>query len=294
MDWHSIQYQIGRLLWILVTPGNLVLWLLLVAMVLQFLRPQLAKRLIISVALLMLIIAITPMAQLLISPLEQRFTFPGPQRNLAAIVVLGGSQHPAQAQQSPFSGINDHSERMWAAAALARQYPQAKLVFVGGEKETPYGTLKESDVATTYFQQMGIDASRLIVDNRSKNTADNARYTKELIIKLDIDLQPGDHRQPWMLVTSAVHMPRAMGSFMQQGLAPVPYPVNVQSLPIQQWIITPDFSNNLSHFELALHEWLGLVKYYAAGKTNSLFPGPHHLTGLQRHLGQTPAIQTSL
>ena len=278
----SVSHQLGKLLWLLVSPGNLLLWLLLTALAVHWFRPRLGRLLLLGTIVLLLAVAVTPLGQWLLRPLEQRFPAPPmtqPANNLSAIVVLGGSQQPELAHQYHHSGLNDHSERLWAAAALARRYPEATVLFVGGTKSGRFGQLKESSVAVRYFEQLGIPASRIVIDDRSRDTAANARFARQHIERLRALRDDPTRPYPWVLITSAMHMPRAVGAFLQQGLSPQPYPVNFQALPVDDWLIRPNVSNNLQLLEQGLHEWLGLLKYYLADDSPVLFPGPAQLGG---------------
>ena len=72
----------------------------------------------------------------------------------------------------------------------------------------------------------GLDARRILVETRSRNTYENAVYSKELA-----QPQPG---QIWLLVTSANHMPRAVGCFRAVGFDVIPYPVDYDTGPDAQ------------------------------------------------------------
>ena len=276
----TFSYQLGRFLWLLVSPGNLILWLLLTALAVHLFHPRLGRLLLLATIVLLLAVAVTPVGQWLLRPLEQRFPASALDRHnqpLSAIVVLGGSQQPELAHQYHHSGLNDHSERLWAAAALAKQFPDATVLFVGGTKTGRFGQLKESSVAVRYFEQLGIPGSHIVVDDRSVDTATNAKFARQHIERLRALRDNPDSPYAWVLITSAMHMPRAVGAFLQQGLSPLPYPVNYQALPVDDWLITPSVSNNLQILEQGLHEWLGLLKYYLADDSPVLFPGPAQL-----------------
>ncbi len=115
---------------------------------------------------------------------------------------------------------------------------------------------------------MGVPAERITIEDKSRNTDENARFTAAMV-----------HPEPpqrWIIVTSAFHMPRAMGVFEKAGFQPIAYPVSFYTLG--RW---PDDlrlsywpGRNLRIFELALHEWIGLAAYRASGRIDHLFPGP--------------------
>ena len=107
--------------------------------------------------------------------------------------------------------------------------------------------------------QMGVPAERITIEDKSRNTDENARFTAAIV-----------HPEPpqrWIIVTSAFHMPRAMGVFEKAGFQPIAYPVSFYTLG--RWPDNLRLSywpgRNLRIFELALHEWIGLAAYWASG-----------------------------
>ena len=103
-----------------------------------------------------------------------------------------------------------------------------------------------------------------VIKSHSRNTAENARFTKRLIAP-----RPGDH---WLLITSAMHMPRAVGAFRAAGFSVEPYPVDYQFEGWRALIRLPPFG--MERTDAAVHEWLGLFGYWITGRIPQLFPGP--------------------
>jgi uncharacterized SAM-binding protein YcdF (DUF218 family) len=156
----------------------------------------------------------------------------------------------------------------WAVAfiELARRYPQTRLVFTGGSGNPTYQEAREADLAEELFSNLGLDPERVVLERESRNTYENARNTNTLI----------EHgaNETWLLVTSAFHMPRSFGVFCQQGWKMKPYPVDYRTLQGELLDVNLDFPGNLTDFNLALREWIGLLAYRLTGKTNRLVPGP--------------------
>ena len=112
---------------------------------------------------------------------------------------------------------------------------------------------------------LGVPRQRLVLERNARNTWENAEIVYNLVKP-----KPGDK---WLLVTSAFHMPRAVGVFRRFGWAIIPYPVDYHTSP--DTIRAPlSFAAGLGTFENAFHEWLGLLSYWIAGKTDAAFPGP--------------------
>ena len=151
-------------------------------------------------------------------------------------------------------------------AALAEKYPRAKLVFSGGSGSLFYQYLKEADAVKPLLRQLGIDLKRMIFEKKSRNTAENAAFSYRLA-------KP-EKGQVWILVTSAFHMPRAVGSFRKAGWEVIPYPVDYMTKEEADFPLQFNFANGLGSLGGALHEFLGLLFYWLDGKTDQMFPGP--------------------
>ena len=102
-----------------------------------------------------------------------------------------------------------------AFVGLARKYPDAKLVFSGGAASLTHPELKETLVARQLFSDLGLDTSRVIFEDRARKTSENAILTYALV-------QPKPD-QTWLLITSAIHMPRSVGVFRRAGWRILPY-----------------------------------------------------------------------
>ena len=189
---------------------------------------------------------------------------------VTGIVVLGGSVNQFIAAARGQIALTGSAERLVAAARLAREHPEALLVFTGGSADPLRQDLKEASTARQVFAQLGLqgalDAGRILFERESRNTHENAVRTFALV-----EPAPED---TWLLVSSAAHIPRAVGTFRQAGWRPVPYPVDFRTTG--RYDLTPrfGFTGGLGALHAALHEWAGLVVYYLSGRSEALFPGP--------------------
>ena len=109
-------------------------------------------------------------------------------------------------------------DRIISAAALALRYPNARVVFSGGSANVISNDAREADFAGAIFESLGVAKSRLIMERASRNTVENAEFSKALVAP-----KAGER---WLLVTSAFHMPRSIGLFRKAGFAVEPYPVD--------------------------------------------------------------------
>src|SRR6185436_17105876 len=113
----------------------------------------------------------------------------------------------------------------------------------------------------------GLEASRITYERKSLNTEQNAVFAKAIALP-----KAGER---WLLVTSAFHMPRAMGAFRAAGFDVVAYPVDFRT-DGSSALTTPFafVSQGLRMTDTATKEWIGLISYYLTGKTSALFPAP--------------------
>ena len=163
--------------------------------------------------------------------------------------------------------LNEAAERVTAAAALARSYPAARIVYSGGNGRLARRGGVEADIAADLFDAIGLPRARVMVEGRSRNTVENAEFSKALASP-----RPGER---WLLVTSAYHMPRAVGLFRQAGFPVEAYPVDWRTAGGDHvWMPFDSVGAGLRRTDTAVREWTGLAAYYLSGKTPALFPAP--------------------
>ena len=265
-------FVLSKLAWWLLSPGTLfLLALCLAALLLRTRWRHISRRLVVTLALIGLFVAVVPIGQWLTVPLENRFPpMIEPPARVDGIVVLGGSVRQRIAAARGQVALSGTAERLFTAVALARRYPGARLVFTGGSGDPFRQELKEAPVARAVFTQLGlgldIAAGRVTFEDQSRNTYENAVFTQRMVKP-----RPGEI---WLLVTSARHMPRAMGCFNRVGWSVRPYPVDYNTTG--RYTFTPrfDFAGGLRDMAGAVKAWVGLFYYYLAGYSSSLFPGP--------------------
>lgn len=261
-------FFLSKVVWLLASPDAVLLILVTVGTALLWTRRwRMGRTILLGAVAASLIIAILPIGPWFLRPLENRF--PTVQRvpeRVDGIVVLGGAVSPRLTIARGQPALNAAAERMTEFVALARQHPEAKLVYTGGSGSVAYPELKEVPVARQLFASLGIDVGRMIFEDESRNTYENALFTRDLVKP-----QPGE---TWIVVTSAFHMPRAYGCFSRVGWRVMPYPVDYMTRPSYELTVDFDFLGGLNMFALALHEWIGLISYRMLGYSNALFPSP--------------------
>jgi uncharacterized SAM-binding protein YcdF (DUF218 family) len=261
-----LTFIFGKLAWALAQPGNLLLLALLGGLLLLLgSRGRRGKLLIGLAAIGFLAFAVAPIGPAMLLVLEQRF--PRPQMlpdRIDGILVLGGAVAPGLSLAYGETVFNASVARVLAGIALARRHPEAKLALAGGEGELfPVG-FAEARATLGFVHEEGIAAARIILEERSRSTHENAVFAKELI-------RPGP-AETWILVTSAFHMPRAIASFRAVDWPVIPYPVDFKVDPSAVLRANFNLLEGLGTATTAGKEWAGLVGYRLRGWTGELFP----------------------
>jgi uncharacterized SAM-binding protein YcdF (DUF218 family) len=215
------------------------------------------------------LLAVAPIGPAMLLVLEERFPRPAalPER-IDGILVLGGAVDPALSRYYGETVYSSAVARVLGGIALARRHPKAKLVLVGGEGTFfPVG-LAESRATLGFVLSEGIPRERVLLEERSRSTHENAVYAKELIRPVS--------GESWILVTSAYHMPRAIAAFAGVGWPVIPYPVDYRVDPVTGLRTNFSLLDGLGAATLAGKEWAGLVGYRLMGWTHVLLPGPQN------------------
>jgi uncharacterized SAM-binding protein YcdF (DUF218 family) len=261
-------YTASKLLWVLAQPSNLLVCVIVAGVVAQLLgRGKVARWLLYPGAAALLMIAVLPVGQWLLVPLENRFPVPaGPLRDIEGIVVLGGGVDLAVSERRGLATFGDTGERFISLIELARRYPEARVLFTGGRGWLTEGDFNEATVMRGFVRSHGLDEARVIFEDRARNTYENALLAKALAAP-----QPGER---WLLVTSASHMPRAVGAFRQVGWPVLPYPVDYRTGGEFDLLLAPDAARRWLEFDEAIRSWIGLLAYWMTGRIPELLPAP--------------------
>jgi uncharacterized SAM-binding protein YcdF (DUF218 family) len=253
----------------LLLPTNFLITLGLLGAVLLATRYARAGRRLMLLSIVLLAIAgFSPLGNWLLYPLEQRFP-PCDVTNGTpdGIIVLGGSIDADLSVAHHGAVVRSAADRILAGAALARRYPDARVIFSGGSAKMISNDAREADYAAALFESLGIDKARLLMERRSRNTQENAEFSKVLAAP------KGGER--WLLVTSAYHMPRAMAAFRAVDFPVEAYPVDWRT---RGWVDLqrgfPTLSEGLRRTDAATREWVGLIVYRLTGVSAQLLPGP--------------------
>jgi uncharacterized SAM-binding protein YcdF (DUF218 family) len=263
-------FLFGKALWYLLTPSNSLTLLTLGGIAAHWISGGSRKGLVVASigAVALLLCGVSPIAFWLAAPLESRFPpLRQPPQKITGIIALGGATRLYDTVHSGALSLNDSGDRLIALADLARRYPEAKILMAGGSGDLFDEGVGESYLVRLHAATLGIDPSRLLVESRSRTTYENALYAREL-------LKPADG-EVWLLVTSAWHMPRAVGVFRRLGFPVTPYPVDFRSTGRRfGWRGFREVARGLRMTDVMAKECVGLLAYRLTGRTDALLPGP--------------------
>lgn len=254
-----------RILWVIFQPSNTLFIMTVLGTALWLTGwHTTAKWILAGTALVFAAIMLTPLASYLTVTLETRFPHPPLPARVDGIISLGGAVNTNTTERWGRPQLNDRIERLTEAATLSRRYPDATLLISGGHWN-PKDKLSEADVARRLFNEIGLPIENAVFEDRSTTTWENALMSKELVKP-----QP---RQTWLLVTSAYHMPRAVGVFRRLGWDVVPFPVDYYTDGAISGDTFSSIGFRLAAMDFIVREWAALAAYRLQDRTSTLFPG---------------------
>ena len=262
-------FPLSKVLGFFAIPSNLVISIGVLGLLLLPTRFARTGRALAFASLIVLaVLGLSPIGNALIIPLEERFPPWDAARGAPdGIIVLGGAISPDVSAARDEVALNEAAERLTVAAELARRYPDARILLSGGSAALIYDEGAEALLALRLLQDLGIARARILLEDRSRNTVENAVFSKAIA-------QPKSGER-WLLVTSAHHLPRAVGVFRKVGFPVEPYPVDWRTRGPKD-VLRPfaTLGDGLRRSDTAVREWVGLAVYRLTGRTSELFPAP--------------------
>jgi uncharacterized SAM-binding protein YcdF (DUF218 family) len=257
----TLFFLLSKIVWGLIRPETWIVLAFLTALMTLRRRSGIAAGVLWGALVFTVVLGFVPLGNLMLRGIETTWPADPPLTRVDGIIVLGGAEETGPAELSGQPELNGAGERMSAGVALALRFPEARLMFSGGS-----GALGDlgreganADLARRFFLSLGIAPDRILLETRSRNTAENAEMS--LVVA---DPQPGE---VWVLVTSAWHMPRAMGSFAKAGWPEmVAWPVDHRGLVLSAEGFRWNLAENLMVLNIATKEWVGRIAYAVTGR----------------------------
>ncbi len=258
-------FALKKLIGGLLLPLPLLLVLMIIALLLLwFSRWQKTGKIILSVGCLMLaLISLQPIADRLLAPTESRYPTWRNQQQVDYVVVLGGG-YTWNPDWAPGSNMIGNSlPRLVEGIRLWRQNPGSKMIFTGAA--APGNPVSSAEVTSRVAQSLGVPPDAIVTLDKPRDTRQEAAEVAKVVAN-----------RPFLLVTSASHLPRAMIFFQQQGLNPLPAPANQLAItsPLNFWERAVPSPVWLGHSDRAIYEWLGRSwQALTSGNAPSAKPG---------------------
>lgn len=246
-------FIVSKLIWFLLCPETLLLLLFATGFLfLRVGRARLGQSFSLVSILACCSIAVFPVGDAFLSPLEKTYPTEPEVRKVAGIVVLGGGESDIQSNVWFQPNTGDAGDRFITALSLAHNHPEAIVLFTGGSGRL-MGGASGAEIAQDIFIGAGLNKSRLILEGASRNTAENAN--------MSLELAPDNVEGDWLLITSAFHMRRAVASFCAAGWKNiVPWPTDYRTGGVIDRIGW-NFADNLQDLNVGVREWIGLAAY---------------------------------
>lgn len=259
-------FVLAKIFWFFAQPLNLAIFLGFAGLAALLMRRRRSGVFLTSVGVATLALSTwTSLGALLMQPLEDRYPRPAALEKVDGVIVLGGGFEASVNLARGGYELSASGDRFVEAAVLARRFPEAKIVVTGGQGSLVLAGDTDADTAPRLLTALGVAPERLILEGKSRDTYENAQFTKEMVKPV-----PG---ATWLLVTSAFHMPRSVGLFRKAGFEVTPWPVDYRTTGRVSFGLARDNPiDSLEMTQLALREWLGLLAYRLSGRTDALLP----------------------
>jgi len=225
------------MLTVLLMPMSIgVIFILIALLLLYFKKIQKVKKYLTLSIVWMVIISWSPFANLMLQPLES--VYPKLEKipqNIQYILLLGG----------------DRDKRAWEALRLYHKIPHVKIITSG---YSLHDHISDAQKTAEKLIESGIPKEHILMQEMAKTTFEEAQHMKKRV---------GD--KPFILITAAYHMPRAMKLFVKAGLNPIAAPADFNQ-PNEDGFFSILQSKQLTKTEHAWHEYLGMLMYKWQGK----------------------------
>jgi len=258
------------LVWSLASPSQLLFLLLFLgALLLALGRERAGRSLVLFSGGALFVFGLLPTSHYLMAALEARFPQPQLPARITGIILLAGSERPTASQATGEPQVGRNGGRHFTAQRLARDHPEARIIFSGGPRRVAgKGPLEtQPAVAAALFRKSGLAPERIQFDEGSRDTCATPGNVRRMVHP-----RPGE---TWVVVTSAAHMPRTIACFRAAGWGDVIAQPADYRVTLGPWDSGSfQVAANLQVLDDAAHEWLGLAYYRLVGRTREWFPAP--------------------
>jgi uncharacterized SAM-binding protein YcdF (DUF218 family) len=252
----------SKILFLFFEPVSLVLILLVFSFFARTYSPRIARVANIAAIPILYLLSCPVISNFLVGTLESKYSDQGIRLApvTQAIVVLGGSLRLPNRVHT-FSELTNSSDRILYGYRLYRAGKAPLIVVSGGDNPLfpEHRNGQEADRMRDLLAEWGVSENAILVEDRSINTHENATLTREILARRQVN--------HILLVTSAIHMPRALGAFRKAGFDAEAAPADFETgwdKSLSGFDLVPS-ANALTSANQAIHEWVGLLVYKLRG-----------------------------
>jgi uncharacterized SAM-binding protein YcdF (DUF218 family) len=256
-----MEFYLSKILNFFIVPLHILSLIILIQLFIIFFMQS--KKLVFFFSKLFLILFLffgyTPLSNYLLSKIED-YIQPSkyPAQQLTGIIILGGSFNAGlESKERNEVSLNDAAERLTKALEIYKKNQKILILFSGFSGELKPQGWTESDMAKKFFLDHGVKLDNLIFENQSRNTFENIKYSKDIII---------NNKGIWGLITSANHMPRSFFAFKKQGLILEPINVDYKTGTSKLFWMNFNISSGLKNWNIIFHELIGIAYYKVTNK----------------------------
>jgi uncharacterized SAM-binding protein YcdF (DUF218 family) len=253
-------FLLSKIFWALFSPLTLIGLLFVAGTALLTLKKEKwGRRLLSAGATLFILAGFLPIGPNLVVFLETRYPVPAPLPDqVDGVIVLGGAVNSERSQILNQVSIGEYGERLTEMIKLSRTYPQARILYSGGEGRLIPGSASETAAVQKLLQDLKIPRDHFIFESQSRNTYENMKYSFDLVHP-----QAGEK---WLLLTSAFHLPRSTAIFEKAGWHVIPYPAGYLEDNRYFFFRDLDVLGNFFKLQVAMKEIVGIIAYSLTGK----------------------------
>jgi uncharacterized SAM-binding protein YcdF (DUF218 family) len=262
-----VTFYISKIFWLVAQPLSLAFLLIAAGLLAGLLRWNRIRTLASAAAALVLFVTLfTTTGAVLLQTLEDRIPRAAlPAGGPTCIITLGGGFESEVVTTRGGFEMAPAGDRFVETLRLAQQFPNTRILISGGDGSLSGAYEGDAVIGARFFEAFGVPAARLIREEDSRDTFENAGNTQALLKENGLS--------DCLLITSAFHMPRSVGLFRKLGLDVLPWPTDYRTTGRAS--LGLDFTQPSTNSQLmttALREWTGLLFYYLAGRTHAFFP----------------------
>ncbi len=260
-----MSFYLSKILWTILNPFNLFIFLYLFSFILYFFTLKKLSTVFFLLNFLFLFsISLFPIGNFLIHIIEKEFhTDIDIPDKLDGILIIGGASNALMFKEYNQINLNDSAERLVESVNIINKFNTSKVIFSGGSGIINRPDLDHSQVAKSFYKKMGVDTNRIIFENNSRNTYENIVFSKKIA--------DPKKNEKWLVITSASHMKRTLLIAEKNNWNMIPYAVDFKNVKNFKLLPNLKLLSNLNSFQYGVHEWIGLISYYLMGRTTKIF-----------------------